>query len=303
MVMKRFQVAEQSMLPTLAPGDEVVATDSRQAVPGEVVCFPHPSRSDFWMVKRLDRIEDRGAWVTSDNQDVSATDSDAFGLVSTADLMPVVSHLDEHTFREGVDLLVTEDEALRAVVNRHGTPEFWNRRPGFEALVLLILEQQVSLESGAAVYRRVADLVGAVTPAAIIEVGEEGLRSAGTTRQKASYICGLAELVVANELDLLFDGDTVDEARSGLVAVRGIGLWTADAYLLSALRFPDMFPVGDRALQVGVRETLALQSDPTEAELELLAEQWRPIRAVAARLIWHNYLSQRDRTEPPDPIG
>lgn len=302
MVMKRFKVAEQSMLPTLAPGDEVAATDSRPPRPGELVCFPHPRRSDFWMIKRLDRLEEDGAWVTSDNLDVSAADSDTFGLVEKEILMPVVSQLDKQTFGEGVDLLTTEDEALQAVIERHGAPGFWNRRPGFEALVLLILEQQVSLESGAAVYRRVAGLVEAVTPEAIIEVGERGLRYAGTTRQKASYIVGLAELVVTGDLDPLFVGGSPEQARSELVSVRGIGLWTADAYLLSALRFPDMFPLGDRALQVGVREVLDLQTDPTEEDLELLAQPWRPIRAVAARLIWHNYLSERNRTEPPDPI-
>jgi len=86
------------------------------------------------------------------------------------------------------------------------------------------------------------------------------------------------------------------------VAIKGIGPWTADAYLLSALRLPDVFPVGDRALQVGVMEALGLGAIPSPEELEILSAPWRPVRAVAARLIWHRYLASRGRVEPPDPL-
>jgi DNA-3-methyladenine glycosylase II len=83
--------------------------------------------------------------------------------------------------------------------------------------------------------------------------------------------------------------------------VKGIGPWTADAYLLSALGFPDVFPVGDRALQVGTGEVLGMSSVPDEEELEIVSAPWRPIRAAAARVIWHAYLKRRGRVEPLDP--
>jgi DNA-3-methyladenine glycosylase II len=104
------------------------------------------------------------------------------------------------------------------------------------------------------------------------------------------------------KLDLeRLEAHPVGEARATLLAIKGIGPWTADAYLLSASRRPDMWPVGDRALQVGAGETLGMRTIPDEAQLEILGEPWRPMRAVAARLIWHAYLSERGRVEPPNP--
>ena len=108
--------------------------------------------------------------------------------------------------------------------------------------------------------------------------------------------------MAAGELDL--DGLATlgfSDARDILLGVKGIGPWTADVYLLSALRFPDVFPLGDRALQVGVGEVLGMTSAPDGDELELLSLPWRPIRAAAARIIWHSYLGRRGRAEPPDP--
>ncbi len=109
-------------------------------------------------------------------------------------------------------------------------------------------------------------------------------------------------MVVEGEIDLeSMELDHVDNSRAALIGIKGIGPWTADAYLLSASRRPDMWPVGDRALQVGTGAALGMTVVPDEDELEIIAEQWRPGRAVAARLIWHAYLSERGRTEPPNP--
>lgn len=297
--MMRFRVAGHSMVPTLEPGKEVVTTSTRRAVPGDIVVFEHPSRPDFWLIKRL--TDDRG-WVLSDNEEDGTDDSRQFGPVDIARLNPVVNRLDAAIFDEASRFLAKEDEAFRELVDRWGIPEFWHRRPGFATLVLLIIEQQVSLDSGAAVFRRVQQMLGDVTPKNVIEAGEQALHEAGTTRQKAGYIVGLARAVDRGELDLdgLSDVDDL-EARSSLKAIRGIGDWTADAYLLSADRRPDMWPVGDRALQVGTASVVGMQTIPDQEELEMLAEPWRPIRAVAARLIWHAYLSERGRVEPPDP--
>ena len=287
------------MTPTLQPGQEVVATSTRRAEPGNLVVFEHPGRDGFWLVKRL--IDETG-WVSSDNEDLGDTDSRTLGRLPLEALMPVIDRLDEETFGLAARLLADEDEHLGRLVQRWGLPEFWHRRPGFQTLVLLILEQQVSLESGAAMYRRLAALVGEVTPETVAAAGEGPLRSIGVTRQKTGYLLELARLVMEGELDLeILETQPVDEARVTLLAIKGIGPWTADAYLLSASRRPDMWPVGDRALQVGAGETLGMTSIPDEAQLEILGEPWRPVRAVAARLIWHAYLSERGRVEPPNP--
>jgi DNA-3-methyladenine glycosylase II len=164
------------------------------------------------------------------------------------------------------------------------------------------MEQQVSLESGAAMYRRVVGLLGEVTPETVIEAGPGSLRSIGVTRQKAAYVTDLAQAVATGELDLARLAQAgADDARRALLAINGIGPWTADAYLLSALRFPDVFPVGDRALQVGTAEVLGMSSAPDAEQLELLSQSWRPVRAAAARLIWHCYLTRRGRAEPAAP--
>ncbi|MFZ0015040.1 MAG: S26 family signal peptidase [Acidimicrobiia bacterium] len=299
--MKRFRVSGHSMSPTLQPGQEVVAVDTRQARPGNLVVLPHPGRSGMWLIKRL---VDESGWVTSDNADDHSFDSATLGALPVSSMLPVVERLDEETFRAACDLLIGEDPHLARLVDRWGVPAFWHRRPGYRTLVLLILEQQVSLESGAAMYRRLGDLVGEVTPANTVRAGDDGLRSIGVTRQKTSYLLDLARMVLDEGLDLdALDHEPVAKARADLLAIRGIGPWTADAYLLSASRRPDMWPVGDRALQVGVGEALGAGAPPDEEELEILGERWRPIRAAAARLIWHAYLSERGRVEPADPTA
>jgi DNA-3-methyladenine glycosylase II len=313
MAMQRFNVREESMTPTLVPGDEFVTTSTRIADRGNIVALPHPRRPDFWLVKRLTAVsgdtivsdiglytlQESEAWVLSDNVAAGAVDSRSFGPVDRNTLLPMVAHLDADTFSQGVELLVREDKALADIVSRHGIPDFWHREPGFETLVLLILEQQVSLESGAAVHRRLRELASPVTPDRIAEFDEGELRAIGFTRQKAGYVIGLARALVGGDLDLdKLKAMDFAEASTMLQEIRGIGRWTAEAYLLSAERHPDVFPVTDRALQVGTGEVLAMKTVPTPDELEILARPWRPIRSVAARLIWHAYLSQRGRVEP-----
>lgn len=306
MAMRRFEIAQQSMLPNLRPGDEVVAVDTRPPRVGDVVVFEHPERDGFWVIKRMAEpphpIDDSQAWVVSDNPEVTRADSRTLGALDRATLWPIVERLDADTFADACELLSDEDEDLARILDTHGLPRFWERRPGFSTLVWLILEQQVSLESGAAVYERLHRAAGSITPATVAELGPEELRSIGITRQKTAYLLGLAEAIIHERTSLeSIEGLPPGDAREVLLAIRGIGPWTADAYLLSALRHPDVFPVGDRALQVGTGEALRMKATPRPDELELISEPWRPVRAVAARIIWHGYLSQRGRVEPLDP--
>jgi DNA-3-methyladenine glycosylase II len=205
-------------------------------------------------------------------------------------------------FGQAVELLTGRDADLARIVADHGPPPFWHRRPGFATLVLLVLEQQVSLASARATYDRLADAV-TVTPKAIVAAPDGVMRRAGLSRQKERYVRLLAAAVNQGTLDLDAVGRLPDdEARAVLVSQIGIGSWTADAYLLSALRRPDVWPVGDRALHVAAAEVKHLAEVPGATELTALAEPWRPWRAVAARLLWHDYLSRRGRTELDPPL-
>lgn len=188
--------------------------------------------------------------------------------------------------------------ALAAELADHGMPERWSRPPGFPSLVLLILEQQVSLASAAAAYGRIRSRTGAMTPEALLATTPEELREDGVSRQKDRYLRALSGAVESGELDLVaLEGMADDEVAAALTALPGIGRWTAEAYLLACLDRPDVWPIGDRALQVAVAERLGLDEVPVGAELEPLGEQWRPHRSTAARLLWHGYLARRGRRE------
>jgi DNA-3-methyladenine glycosylase II len=204
--------------------------------------------------------------------------------------------LDESSFAAAAAQLCDADPDLAAIVERHGVPAFWRREPGFPTLVLLILEQQVSLASAKAAYDRLATRLGRVTPAGVLAATDEELRADGFSRQKARYVRALSAALDDGSLDLEEVASLEDEeVRSALVALPGIGAWTAECYLLSALRRPDVWPTGDIALQEGARRARGLDARPTAVELETIGEAWRPHRATAARLLWHLYLSDRAR--------
>lgn len=206
--------------------------------------------------------------------------------------------LDGDGFRRHALALAAEDPAIGAVVEAYGVPEFWQRPATFATLVLLVVEQQVSLASAKAVFDRLMAALGAVTPETILAADLDLLGQVGLTRQKQRYVRLLAEAVAEGRLDLTRLATLPDsEARDQLLALTGIGPWTADCYLLAALCRPDSWPVGDRALQVGVGEVLGHTDIPTSIELEGLGDRWRPVRAVAARLVWHAYLTRRGRAE------
>jgi DNA-3-methyladenine glycosylase II len=208
--------------------------------------------------------------------------------------------LDERSFTTAVAELCEADQDLAAIVERHGVPEFWAREPGFPTLVLLILEQQVSLASARAAYDRLVTRLGALTPRGVLDSSDEELRADGFSRQKNRYARALAASVADGALDLeaVAQLDDVD-VRTALVALPGIGPWTAEVYLLSALRRPDTWPTGDIALQEGARRAKGLELRPSPEELEAIGEAWRPHRATAERLLWHLYLSENGRRETP----
>lgn len=197
-----------------------------------------------------------------------------------------------------VATLVASDADLAAAIARWGPPPDWRRPPGFATLVLQVLEQQVSLGAAAAHFERLAEVAGGeVTPAGVVDLDDDTMRGAGVSRQKARYVRALATTVLDGRLDLHALDDLPDaQVRAALTALPGIGPWTADVHLLFVLRRPDVFPVGDRALQVGAAEVLGLAEPPAPDGLDVIARRWAPRRSAAARILWHAYLSARGRT-------
>jgi len=207
---------------------------------------------------------------------------------------PAQPALTEGDLPAAVAVLAARDAGLAAIAARYGTPPLWAREPGFATLVHLILEQQVSLASAKAAFDRLVVATDPLTPAALLALDDTELLAIGFSRQKARYARALAAAVAAGDLDLdalpAADDEEVDRR---LTALPGIGPWTATIYRLMVLLRPDAWPVGDIALAQALAETRGLTTRPSQVELLAAAEAWRPWRAVAARLLWHHYLSVR----------
>jgi DNA-3-methyladenine glycosylase II len=205
-------------------------------------------------------------------------------------------HLDGAMFARGVEELSVRDDDLARVVKKYGAPPLWIREPGFPTLVYIILEQQVSLASAKAAFDRLNIAVRPLTPRRFLKLTDDQLLRVGFSRQKTLYTRLLAESLARGYFDLRNLHDLHDEAvRKMLVAFKGIGNWTADIYLLSALRRPDIWPVGDLALATAVQEVKRLRARPSPEKLEKMSAPWKPWRAVAARLFWHHYLRKRGK--------
>jgi DNA-3-methyladenine glycosylase II len=203
--------------------------------------------------------------------------------------------LTESELRRGARILARRDPDLAQIRHQYGDPPLWARSPGFPTLIHIILEQQVSLASAQAAFDRLkAACRGYVTPHRLLAFTDTQMKAIGFSWQKAGYARELSRAI----LDRHFDPEALetlhDQAvREALVALKGIGPWTADVYLLMVLLRPDVWPHGDLALAVAVQKAKRLSVRPTYDELAEMAERWKPWRAVAARMFWHYYLSQR----------
>ena len=202
---------------------------------------------------------------------------------------------------EGIAALAGES-VFGAILERAGTPQFRRRRNGFPTLLHIILEQQVSIDAAAAMHRRLAGLCRPLAPEPFLVLDDATLRSCGFSRQKMGYARGLAASVARGSLDFASLAAADDEAaHAALVALKGIGRWSAEIYLIFALGRADVWPAADLGLQLSVADCYGLDARPREAELRDLGEQWRPWRSVAACLFWQSYLHRRGRTAPVLP--
>ena len=205
--------------------------------------------------------------------------------------------LTPQTLQQGVQELAKRDSAFEDIVDSYNLPPFWQRDEGFPTLIHIILEQQVSLASAYAAFERLKVRCGPLTPQCFLTLNDVELKQIGFSRQKTSYGRGLAQAILDKTLEL----DTLatmsdQDVRDRLMQIKGIGVWTANIYLLMALKRPDIWPKGDLALQTAIQQLKGYTKRPTSDEAQIMSEAWRPWRAVAARLLWHFYLSKRQQS-------
>jgi DNA-3-methyladenine glycosylase II len=205
---------------------------------------------------------------------------------------------DEAALREAAERLLAKDpELVERLIAIGGPPPLRRREAGFAGLAAIIVAQQVSTASAAAIFGRLQAFIMPLEAAEIARATEETMRACGLSNAKIRALRALAHAILEGGLDLkgLADLDA-EEAHKALVAVKGIGPWTADIFLLFCLGHPDAFPAGDVALQEAAKVALNLKRRPDAARLERIAERWRPLRGVAARMLWAYYRGVKARS-------
>jgi DNA-3-methyladenine glycosylase II len=201
--------------------------------------------------------------------------------------------LTEATLARAAKTLARRDKDLALILDRLGPPPLWARRAEFSTLVKIILEQQVSLASAASMFARLKNSVVPFHPVRMLELGEPHLKAQGLTRQKTAYCLHLAQSLRDKHLRLSQLSRMSDtQAKAALMEVKGIGSWSADVYLLMALRRPNIWPASDLALAIAVTKLKRLPIRPDANQLAEMAEAWRPYRSVAARMLWQYYLAK-----------
>ena len=200
----------------------------------------------------------------------------------------------ENNFHQLCDKLFRKDKDLRRISKEHGYPPMWTRPATFQTLILFILEQQVSLASAYAAFRKLREKIGYVMPEKILAMSDEELRSCYFSRQKIVYARGLATALIDEEFNLQqFEFEEDNVVRTTLKKLKGIGEWTTDIYLIHALRRLDIFPLGDLALVNAMKEIKRLAALTTKDELLKISELWKPYRSIATMMFWHYYIQKR----------
>jgi DNA-3-methyladenine glycosylase II len=196
------------------------------------------------------------------------------------------------TFQSLCDQLSKMDADLATIIKTYGYPPMWSRPNTFESLIHIILEQQVSLASALSALNKLRERVQEITPARVLLLTDEEFKACYCSRQKTAYIRYLAEAIISGQIRLeAFEDMEDDDIRSELVALKGIGNWTVDVYLMFALQRADLFPIGDLAAANALKRVKALPAPVTREELITVAKLWQPYRTVATMMLWHYYLS------------
>ena len=196
--------------------------------------------------------------------------------------------------QQAIEYLSGKEEIFREIIEKYGLPAIPKRPEGFETLVLLILEQQVSIDSAKATFLKLKAQEEIFEPQALLSLTDEVYRGLGVSRQKTSYIKALSAAILNKDIDLESLGSkTAQQVREELIKIKGIGNWTIDIYLMFCLQAPDLLPLGDIAVVNTIKELLQISA---REEMEIHAAKWSPYRSYATFLLWHYYLKKRNRT-------
>ena len=202
---------------------------------------------------------------------------------------------DENNFHRLCDLLAKKDHHIKQIIAQYGYPPLWSRKAGFETLIHIILEQQVSLASAKAALLKLKEKIGTVTPQKLYKLKDEELKACYFSRQKTVYARCLAEAIIQKQLSIKdlqkLDNESI---RTQLTAIKGIGHWTADVFLMMVLHRTDLFPTGDIALMNSVKHEKQLSAHTSKEAILTIAETWRPNRTVAAFIFWHAYIKRKN---------
>ncbi len=192
-----------------------------------------------------------------------------------------------------INRLIKADKIFHRIFHRYGAPPNWLRPQGFVTLSKIILEQQVSLESANAHFKKLNDHLPAFTPDEIIKLSDEDMRNCQISRQKSGYLRSLSHAIINGDVDFnKLSGMQNSDVKDKLKMIRGIGDWTADIYLMFCLQAKDVFPIGDIAVITTIKE---LTKVAMKDEIISLSEKWKPNRSLAAFFLWHYYLNKRNR--------
>ena len=206
----------------------------------------------------------------------------------------MIKKLNEQKLKLACIELSIHHEEMAFVYNTYGVPPLWDRPTGFGTLLNIILEQQVSLASAKACFDKLAVNIGDVTPENLLALDDIDLKAIGFSGQKTAYARHLSEAIINRHIDL----DGLDklpdvEVKAELIKLKGVGEWTSDVYLLMAMLRPDVMPRGDIALHAAYQKLTGADKRPGSDEFVAMAVKWAPYRSIAARLLWHFYLSER----------
>jgi len=194
-------------------------------------------------------------------------------------------------FRKGMRILTAADAGLARIIEEAGPPPIALREPGFPTLLRAIVAQQVSAAAARTIWGRIETSVGGpVTAAGFAALGYDGVRALGLSGRKTDYALGMAAAELEGHLDFDRIARMPDEAAiASLIALKGVGRWTAEVYLLFALGRPDVWPKADLALATAAGRIRGLEGRPSFDEAAEIAAAWSPHRGAAAILLWHYY--------------
>ena len=196
----------------------------------------------------------------------------------------------DESLRPALEALAERDPDIAEAYGHCGLPPRRSAPEGFAGLIHTIVGQQVSAAAARAIMTRLEAAVRPMTPKALLKLDDEALRRVGLSRPKVRYCRGLAEDLASGRLDLAAVHELDDAAAiERITRVKGLGRWSAECYLLFALKRPDIWPADDLAVQTAMQRLKRLEARPTTKEMDFLAEPWRPYRSAAARFLWHYY--------------